>query len=105
MFSFYLPNDDSHLGELVIGGIDTTLYTGELEYVSLSSETYWQFTMQSFTLNGASITSALEAIVDSGTSLIAGPTADVAALMKVLGGKPFTGGEVGVLPDLILTPR
>ena len=30
-------------GELLLGGTDPTHYKGSLSYVSLSSETYWQF--------------------------------------------------------------
>ena len=32
-------------GELFLGGTDPQFYTGSFTYVSLSSQTYWQFTV------------------------------------------------------------
>ena len=32
-------------GELLLGGTDPNHYTGELKFVDLTEETYWQFKM------------------------------------------------------------
>lgn len=92
-FAFYLGN--SAPGEMVIGGVDEKHYTGEFTYVPLSSETYWEVTLDSFKVNGASATSAVKAIVDSGTSLLAGPKADVKKIAALVGAKPIAFGLTG----------
>jgi len=89
VFSFYLGKADGQAGELFLGGIDTSKFTGTLQYVPLTSETYWETALNFMTVNGQSVTSATKCIVDSGTSLLAGPSADVAALAKLVGASPF----------------
>ena len=92
LFSFYLSNTDGSDGELLFGGINESKYTGELNWHALSNPRYWQVAVDSFTVGGASISTSKAAIVDSGTSLLVGPTADVKAFMKKIGAYnvPFT---------------
>merc|ERR1712039_913814 len=40
VFAFYLGNNQP--GELVFGGVNEKHYTGDFDFVPLSSETYWQ---------------------------------------------------------------
>ena len=108
-FAFYLPSDASQTGELVIGGFDSKKFTGTMDWVPLTSETYWEITTDSITLNGKPVTTVKAAIVDSGTSLIAGPVADVKALAALLGAKVVMGNEysidcgaVSTAPDLVV---
>jgi hypothetical protein len=110
VFSFYLG--DSKPGELLIGGIDKTHYTGELTYIPLTSETYWETKLDSITTGGSSITTATKVIVDSGTSILAGPSADVKALAAKVGAKPFflnpkeytiSCSKISTLPDIEVT--
>merc|ERR1712139_310141 len=105
-FAFYLGN--SAPGELVIGGVDQSHYTGDFSYVPLKSEDYWRIAMDDMKISGKSVTSTKTAIVDSGTSLLAGPKADVAAIAKTLGAKSLMGKEWTVdcsatLPDITFT--
>lgn len=88
VFTFYLGN--SAAGELLFGGTDPAHYSGDFTYIPLISETYWQVALGSIKVNGSSITTATKAIVDSGTSLLAGPTADVAALATKVGAKALS---------------
>jgi len=93
VFSFYLPSSTLKKGELDIGGIDTTKYTGDLFYHPLSQKTYWEIAIDDITLGGSSVTAVRSAIIDTGTSLLVGPKSDVKALTKTLGAtcSIFTG--------------
>jgi hypothetical protein len=93
VFAFYLGNNAD--GELTIGGVDTAHYTGDFTYVPLSSEDYWSVKLDGLKLNGDAIGSTTKAIVDSGTSLMAGPTEEVKAIATALNlgsvlGKEYT---------------
>merc|ERR1719486_1554836 len=86
VFAFYLQDDASKQGELVIGGIDHSHYSGELVDVPLTSETYWEVSLDAMKFGDSSvISSPQKAIIDSGTSLLAGPKETVAALAKKVG--------------------
>merc|ERR1712066_436786 len=82
VFGFYLG--DQKAGELEFGGVDKSHYSGNFVYVPLSSETYWAVALDGVKLGGSSISSTKRAIVDSGTSLLAGPKADVQAIADKL---------------------
>merc|ERR1719359_2123419 len=92
VFAFYLPQDASAKGELVFGGIDENHYTGELVDVALTSETYWEVSMGALKFGDTSVvTKAMAAIVDSGTSLLAGPKDMVATLAQAAGATLIMG--------------
>lgn len=106
VFAFYLGNNQP--GELVFGGVDQKHYTGDFSFVPLSSETYWQIALDGVKLGGSSVSSTKAAIVDSGTSLLAGPTAEVKDIADKLGAKSVLGKEYTVdcsqsLPDVSFT--
>ncbi|KAF7376972.1 Aspartic protease [Mycena sanguinolenta] len=90
--------DDAN-GELTLGGTDSTKYSGSINYVSKSTTSpysdYWGISVSSVTYNGASIASAANAIVDTGTTLIYVPTATYNAFLKASGGK--TDSSTGLL--------
>lgn len=108
VFTFYLQSNDQRDGELMIGDIDDTHYTGNLWYTPLIHETYYMIALAGATMSGSSITTVQKAIVDSGTSLLVGPTADVAAVAKIVGATEVESGEYSLdckttLPDLVFT--
>lgn len=105
VFAFYLPSTSGGVGELTIGGIDPKHYKGQLSYVPLSSETYWEVVLDDVTFGGKSVTNTKKAVLDSGTSLLAGPTADVAALAQLAGATPFVNGEYLISCDLSSLPN
>ncbi|XGW23735.1 hypothetical protein V3C99_005727 [Haemonchus contortus] len=89
VFSFYLNRDlynNSVGGELTLCGIDPTHYQGPIAWEPLISETYWQIQLGGLSINGQQIINGpVTAIVDSGTSLIAGPPALVQKIQKAIG--------------------
>merc|ERR1712032_1758140 len=80
-------------GELVFGGVDSKHYTGDFTFVPLSSESYWEVTLDGAKVGGQSVSQTNKAIVDSGTSLLAGPTEEVQAIAAKLNAKSILGKE------------
>lgn len=89
VFAFYLPSTSGAKGEMDIGGIDSAHYTGDLQYVDLTSETYWETSLDGFTIDGKSVSSVTNVVLDTGTSLLAGPTDEVKAIATSVGATPF----------------
>ncbi|GBF89553.1 hypothetical protein Rsub_02271 [Raphidocelis subcapitata] len=96
VFSFWLNRDPASQdgGELVLGGVDPDHFTGERTWVPVTREGYWQFNMDSIKVHSGAGEGAFAcdggcaAIADTGTSLLAGPSADVAAINKAIGAEP-----------------
>lgn len=109
LFAFYLGNQGP--GELTLGGIDPKHYTGELAYVPVTSDTYWETALHDFAFAGKTVSTATKCILDTGTSVLAGPSKEVAAIAAEAGAIPLLGtGEytidcsaVGSLPQLQVT--
>jgi hypothetical protein len=105
VFAFFLGGDGAD-GELVFGDVDPNHYTGEFTDVPLNAATYWQVGLSTVMLGSQQIASSENAIVDSGTSLIAAPQNDVEALIQGLGATYQQGaivancGQVDSMPDL-----
>jgi len=93
VFAFYLTSDPKQVGEMDLGGIDEKHYTGTLQYVPVSSETYWEVALDDMKIEGQSVTKVKKAIIDTGTSLLAGPVAEVKAIAKLVGATPLIPGK------------
>lgn len=97
-------NDPSNREEIVggaftIGGTNSSLYTGSIEYIDMPNDTtknWWTINIRSLTLNGNSIpistTSAL-AVIDTGSTLIGGPSDAVSAFYAQIEGSEAMTGE------------
>ncbi|CAM0958249.1 unnamed protein product [Alopecurus aequalis] len=98
VFSFWLSRDSDAPsgGELVFGGVDPDHYIGNHTYVPVSSKGYWQFNMGDLLIDGHSTgfcADGCAAIVDSGTSLLAGPTAIIAQVNQAIGAEGIISTE------------
>jgi hypothetical protein len=89
VFGVKLGTKDGVDGELTIGGTDPAHYTGDLTWVPLLSATYWEIKLDSMMFKGQPVTQVTKAIIDTGTSLFAGPVDEVKALAALVGAKPF----------------
>lgn len=98
VFSFWLnrDTDDMNGGEIVFGGVDSKHYKGDHTYVSVSHKGYWQFEMGDFLIDGQSTgfcSGGCSAIVDSGTSLLTGPTTIIAQVNHAIGAEGIVSME------------
>ncbi|CAK7209084.1 hypothetical protein SBRCBS47491_000317 [Sporothrix bragantina] len=90
-------NGGSNTGELIFGATDPAKYTGSISYTSVDSSAGgdWAIAMDDMGYNGgkAGITGRL-AYIDTGTTYVFGPAADVAALHAQIPGAMSTDGGV-----------
>ncbi|EGP88013.1 unnamed protein product [Zymoseptoria tritici ST99CH_1A5] len=90
-FSFYLGRAKSNTGgksEMTLGGRDSSRYTGSFTPVPVSSQTYWQVPIDGVTVNknAALPTTAGQAAIDTGTTLIIAPNAAALSIFSQIPG-------------------
>nr|XP_010349415.2 napsin-A isoform X1 [Saimiri boliviensis boliviensis] len=106
VFSFYFNRDPEKPdgGELVLGGSDPAHYIPPLTFVPVTVPAYWQIHMERVKV-GSGLTLCARgcaAILDTGTSLITGPTEEIQALNTAIGGFPLLAGEFLFSPKYII---
>lgn len=111
VFAFYLGDNED--GELTFGGYDSAKFEGDLKYVDLEAATYWEIALDSIEAGSYKKDSSdgkITAIVDSGTSLMTGPRAEVTKLAAAVGATANLVGEYTIdcakvpdLPDVVFT--
>ncbi|XP_061085073.1 nothepsin [Conger conger] len=98
MFSFYLSRKENTMepqAQLLLGGVDPALYTGPLTWVPVTKKGYWQILVDNIKVQGtiAFCPQGCQAIVDTGTSFISGPSSDILLLQQFIGATPTSIGE------------
>merc|ERR1712039_387347 len=84
VFGFYLG--DSGPGELVLGGVDPNHFVGDFTWANVTDSNYWAVNLDAVKLGDfLTISLSKTAVVDSGTSLLAGPQREIQAIALMLG--------------------
>ncbi|PPQ73068.1 hypothetical protein CVT24_001613 [Panaeolus cyanescens] len=85
-------------GQFSMGFTNTSLYTGDIDYVNFPTSTgsYWILALQSVTVQGNTITfqndSSSYAAIDTGTTLVGGPSDAIAKIFaQIPGSQPGSG--------------
>jgi len=90
VFSFALG--DNKDGELTLGGYDDSKFKGEITWVNLSEASYWLIDIDDVSVGRIS-SGKTNGIVDSGTSLITGPSTEIAKIAHSVGATHNIMGE------------
>ncbi|PSS08453.1 Aspartic proteinase [Actinidia chinensis var. chinensis] len=98
VFSFWLNRNPEAKqgGEIVFGGVDQRHFTGQHTFVPVTQKGYWQFQLDDFFIGENSTgfcDDGCAAIVDSGTSLLAGPTGVIAEINHAIGAEGIVSHE------------
>lgn len=107
-FSFYLTKKAGQDGSsLVLGGVNPAYATEPFKYYKLKMQNYWLVEMTDVVFNGTSYKNGtLSAIIDTGTSVIAGPKHVIDKMTEAFGPgkeKQVDCSTIDSLPDLIFS--
>ncbi|XP_078098297.1 gastricsin-like isoform X2 [Mustelus asterias] len=96
LFSVYLGSQDG--GEVVFGGIDNSLYRGQIYWAPVIQEEYWTIAIEGVKFNGRNTFcyQGCQAIVDTGTSQITVPHEYLGPLLREIGAYEDQNGEFAV---------
>ncbi|XP_078277169.1 pepsin A-like [Rhinoraja longicauda] len=106
MFAFYLTRERGQPGsEVVFGGVDPNHYTGQIHWVPVTRQGYWQILVNSVKINGQVVAcqDGCQAIVDTGTSLLTGPSYAISTIQRMIGASQQSNGMAYV--DCRYLPR
>ncbi|XP_077874720.1 gastricsin [Ictidomys tridecemlineatus] len=98
MFSVYLSNQQGSEdgGAVIFGGVDESLYTGQIFWAPVTQELYWQISMQEFYVGEEAsgwCSQGCQAIVDTGTSLLVVPKKHLSSLLQTIGAQEDQYGQ------------
>ncbi|KAG0002222.1 Vacuolar protease A [Entomortierella chlamydospora] len=107
VFGFYLGQADSSLGgEMTLGGVDSSHFSGELRWHNVRRKAYWEIDLKKVRLGDEEVELDAGAVIDTGSSLIVLQTALAEMINKEIGAKKNYAGQyviecstVPTLPD------
>ncbi|XP_032872413.1 cathepsin E-like [Amblyraja radiata] len=115
LFSVYLTRsavDGESGSEIIFGGVDPSHYQGSINWVPVTHQAYWQIEIQRVTVNGQVVacSEGCPAIIDTGTSLLVGPTNAITNIQQAVGATPGSYGQYSIncndlssMPDVVFT--
>nr|XP_060628870.1 cathepsin E-like [Anolis sagrei ordinatus] len=113
IFSFYLNrNPDDYIGgELIFGGYDPSFFIGNLNWTPVTQKGFWQIQIDNIQVGGtiAFCAEGCQAIVDTGTSFLVGPSEDITQLHHSISAQLVEGmyivecSNLNTIPDVTFT--
>jgi len=85
IFSVHMDSHPPNGGSIVFGDVDPSHWKGNHTWAPITRKAYWQFALDAGSIDGTKFTQGSQAIADTGTSLIAGPSDAVSKLNKLIG--------------------
>ncbi|KAJ3252184.1 Vacuolar protease A [Boothiomyces macroporosus] len=94
LFGVYLADQSSSTGgAITFGSIDPNHYTGDIVYAPVTRQAYWEVALSDVSLGNTGVSfNTTRAAIDTGTSLIALPTAEAAAINNAIGATASSNG-------------
>ena len=87
-FSFFITDkDEPKKSQVILGEPSKEFYEGEFTWHPVSEESYWQVEMKDILINGQNSNMCqgpCKLVIDTGTSIITGPSNDLENLLKML---------------------
>ncbi|KAF9144513.1 Type I transmembrane sorting receptor [Linnemannia schmuckeri] len=96
--SAYLPSvrrNGGKDGHYLFGAIDDTKFIGNLTYVPVTQQGYWQITIEDVSFNGKSLNHTTQGIIDTGSTLVMVSDAVAASIHKHVNGSSFSDDAQG----------
>ncbi|XP_054581384.1 pepsin F-like [Eptesicus fuscus] len=112
LFAFYLSSNEKNGSVVMFGGVDPSYYRGELQWVPVSEQGYWQVTVDSISMDSKVVACAdsCQAFMDTGTSLVIGPTNSVLNILRNISAQNTSTSwyvvsceAIHSLPDIVFT--
>jgi len=112
IFAFYLASGGKTGSTLSLGGTDSQFYIGDFSYVPVAMAAkllpYWLVSAKDIKVGGTSTKACswltgCEMVVDTGTSILAGPAKAVAPLIASIGNVTADCSNVASLPTITFT--
>jgi hypothetical protein len=82
---------EQHGGEIIFGGVNTSLYQGDINYIDIgrTEQDYWRIPIEALAVNGKQVpykSPSANAAIDTGTTLIGAPTSVVREIYAAIPG-------------------
>lgn len=112
VFAFFLQSGGKTGSVLTLGGTDSAYYTGDFTYTSLSKAAsllpYWMISASDIKIGGKTTGSCgwllgCQSVVDTGTSILAGPPSAVNKLIAQIGNVSEDCSNIKSLPTITFT--